>query len=144
MPRMRRTVPLGSSRATTDGSRRKDRIAAMEVMGPLMSMPPPLPTGQHPHRAGCSGGSLAGPSDASAVADQLGQAPGLGGPLGGERRPGGGGLRVEPVRPVEGDGEDGAVAGRPHPPVPVGTGHASSPPAPVDRVPAGAPSPAPL
>src|SRR3954463_12116756 len=83
MPRMRRTVPLGSSRATTDGSRRKDRIAAMEVMGPLMSVPPPLPTGQHPRRAGCSEGSLAVPADGSAAADQLGQAPGLRGPLGG-------------------------------------------------------------
>src|SRR3712207_7249950 len=39
---------------------------------------------------------------------------------GGQRRPGDRGLRVEPVRPVEGDGEDGAVARRPHPPVLVG------------------------
>src|ERR687893_1118147 len=83
MPRMRPTVPLGSSRATTDGSRRKDRIAAMEVMGPLMSMPPPFPSGQQPGRAGCSGGSLAAPPDGSAAADQLGQAAGLRGPLGG-------------------------------------------------------------
>src|ERR671917_1569516 len=82
MPRMRRTVPLGSSRAVTDGSRRKDRIAAMEVMGPLTSMPPPLPTGQHPCRAGCSWRSLPGPSDGSAPADQLRQPAGLGGALG--------------------------------------------------------------
>jgi hypothetical protein len=33
MPRIRRTVPFGSSRAVTDGSRRNDRMAAMEVIG---------------------------------------------------------------------------------------------------------------
>src|ERR671917_1632372 len=93
MPRMRRTVPLGNRREVTDGSRRKDRIAAMEDMGPLTSMPPPLPTGQHPCRAGCSGGSLAVPADSPAAvgagaagsgpAGQLGQPPGLCGALGG-------------------------------------------------------------
>jgi hypothetical protein len=33
MPRIRRTVPFGSSRAVTDGSRRYDRMAAIDVMG---------------------------------------------------------------------------------------------------------------
>ncbi len=41
MPRIRRTVPFGSWRAVTDGSRRNDRIAAMEVIGWLTSTPPP-------------------------------------------------------------------------------------------------------
>src|SRR4051812_13777277 len=40
MPRIRLTVPFGSSRAVTDGSRRNDRMAAMEVMGLLMVRPP--------------------------------------------------------------------------------------------------------
>ena len=32
MPRIRRTVPFGSSRPVTEGSRRNDRMAAMEVI----------------------------------------------------------------------------------------------------------------
>src|SRR4051812_1544756 len=40
MPRIRLTVPFGSSREVTNGSRRKDRMAAMEVMGLLMVRPP--------------------------------------------------------------------------------------------------------
>src|SRR3954453_23432807 len=41
MPRIRRTVPFGSSREVTDGSRRNDRMAAIEVMGCPPSTPPP-------------------------------------------------------------------------------------------------------
>src|SRR3954467_3033680 len=40
MPRIRRTVPLGSSRLAILGSRRNDLIAAMEVIGPLTARPP--------------------------------------------------------------------------------------------------------
>ena len=54
MPRIRRTVPFGSSRPVTDGSRRNDRMAAIEVIGRLTctaSSPRPANTS----RAGCSG-----------------------------------------------------------------------------------------
>src|SRR5919199_4019089 len=40
MPRIRFTAPLGSWRLATSGSRRNDRMAAMEVMGLLMARPP--------------------------------------------------------------------------------------------------------
>src|SRR3954463_204584 len=42
MPMMRRTMPFGSSRAVTDGSRRNDLMAAMEVMGLDTARPPLL------------------------------------------------------------------------------------------------------
>src|SRR4028119_1055211 len=59
---MRRTVPLGSWREVTDGSLRKDRMAAMEVIGlptsahllesrPTPPPPPPFPP-PPPPRAG--------------------------------------------------------------------------------------------
>src|SRR3954463_7565882 len=99
MPRMRRTVPFGSSRAVTDGSRRNDRIAAMEVMGPLMSTPPPLgpasaiPYGQRdslrPTRFRTGQRDVDGTSSGrsvSATSDQIGDPADLGLPLGGALR----------------------------------------------------------
>src|SRR3954449_4437319 len=74
MPRIRFTVPFGSSREVTDGSRRKDRMAAMEVMGLLMVRPP-----LRPPNTGCAG---AVPS-LSATPDEIGDPAHLRLPLGG-------------------------------------------------------------
>src|SRR5690242_17001802 len=74
MPRIRLTVPFGSSREVTDGSRRKDRMAAMEVMGLLMVRPPLRPP--NTGRAG------AVPS-LSATPDEIGDPAHLRLPLGG-------------------------------------------------------------
>src|SRR3954462_11188424 len=74
MPRIRLTVPFGSSRAVTDGSRRNDRIAAMEVMGLLMSTPPPSrPANNAPGRPCSSGPSVqkARRTSVSATTDEI-------------------------------------------------------------------------
>ena len=84
-PRIRRTVPFGSSRAVTDGSRRNDRMAAMDVIGWLTSTPPPSSsTGQHRGPAGLFRTSLSVPLSAP-----VRRAPAAGGPgRPARRRPG--------------------------------------------------------
>src|SRR3954465_8136658 len=76
MPRIRFTVPFGSSRDVTDGSRRKDRMAAMEVMGLLMVRPP-----LSPPNPGCAG--AVPPPSLSATPDEIGDPAYLRLPLGG-------------------------------------------------------------
>ena len=80
MPRIRRTVPFGSSRAVTDESRRNDRIAAMDVMGWPTSTPPPSPV---PPPANTAAGGAVPEEVVSAASDEFLQPAHLGGPLGG-------------------------------------------------------------
>src|SRR3954469_16148081 len=121
MPRIRFTVPLGSSREVTDGSRRKDRIAAMEVMGLLMSTPPPSVAGPTPRPAVLFHRSV------SATTDELGDPPDLRRTLGrvlGLRVVADGGadqLRRRPARSGRGGGERGDEVG--HRGVELGSGH---------------------
>src|SRR4051794_9953088 len=80
-PRMRRTVPLGISRPVTEGSRRNERMADMDIMELLTSTPPP-PV-DRPSRSSNAAAPGPLPDSLSATSDEIVQSAHLGGPLGG-------------------------------------------------------------